>query len=128
MTTTITTISGLPTSPYQGTDFVGIVITPNVPSYFMVEGVGLDHIVDFTWYPTNAASVVFEVRKFIPVNPTLGTCMIKVIDNFLSVTDRGGRISFRLDTGESISFPVKTYGPVSYHPLWTSPSAGLNTG
>ena len=128
MTTTITNIIALPTSPYQGTGIVGVVITSGVPSYFKVEGTSLDKIIDVTWYPKNPASVEFETRKLILIDGTAGTFMIKVTNNFLSTTDRAGRISFRLDTGETITFPVKTYGPVSYQPLWTSPYEGLNTG
>lgn len=128
MTTTITNIIALPTGPYQGTGIVGIVITPGVPSYFKVEGASLDKIVDVNWYPKNPASVEFEIRKLILVDKSAGTFMIKVTNNFLSTTDRSGRISFRLDNNETISFPVKTYGPVSHQPLWTSPYEGFNTG
>ncbi len=128
MTTTITSIFALPTSPYQGSGLVGIVITSGVPSYFKLEGVELDKIVNVTWYPKNAGSVSFETRQIILVDATLGTFMIRVTDNQLSTADRAGRLSFRLDTGETITFPVKTYGPVSYGPLWTSPYTGLNTG
>lgn len=126
--TTITNIFALPTSPFQGSGLIGIVITPGIPSYFKIEGVGLTYITDVTWYPKNAASVQFETRQLILINDTIGTFMIKVTNNFLSVTDRAGRLSFRLDTGETITFPVKTYGPVSYTPLWQSPYTGLNTG
>ncbi len=126
--TTITQILALPTSPFQGSGLVGIVITSNVPSYFKVTGVGLDKIIDVNWYPKNPASVLFEMRQLILVDATVGTFMVRVLDNMLSTVDRAGRISFRLDTGDTITFPVKTYGPVSYQPLWTSPYEGLNTG
>jgi hypothetical protein len=117
MTTTITSVYALPTSPFQGSGLVGIVITPGVPCYFKLEGTGLDHITNVMWYPLNAASVEFEMRQLILVDDTLGTFI-----------DRAGRLSFRLDTGDVITFPVRTYGPVSYQPLWTSPYEGLNTG
>lgn len=128
MTTSITNIIGLPTSPFQGTGTVGIVITSNVPSYFKIVGVDLDKIVSMAWYPLDTASVEFETRQLILVDAYLGTCMVKVTNNFLSIADRGGRLSFRLDTGETLSFPVKTYGPVSYTPMWQSPYEGLVTG
>lgn len=128
MTTTITSVYALPTSPFQGSGLVGIVITPGVPCYFKLEGIGLDHITNVMWYPQNAASVEFEMRQLILVDNTLGTFMVRVTNNFLSTTDRAGRLSFRLDTGDVITFPVKTYGPVSYAPLWTDPHTGLNTG
>ena len=128
MTITISNIIALPTSPFQGTGIVGIVITSGVPSYFKLEGTELSRITDVNWYPNNPASVAFITRQLILVDQTAGTFMIKVTDNYLSVTDRGGRLSFRIDTGETITFPVKTYGPVSYQPLWTSPYEGLNTG
>jgi len=128
MTTTIASIQALPTSPYEGTGFVGIVITSGVPSYFKIIGNQLDKIVDVTWYPTNPASVKFITRQLILVDANTGTFMIKVTDNFLYNYDRGGRISFRLDTGQTITFPVVTYGPVSAFPLWSSPSSGLVTG
>jgi hypothetical protein len=128
MTITISNIIALPTSPFQGSGLVGIVITSGVPSYFKLEGTELNRITDVNWYPNNPASVAFITRQLILVDQTMGTFMIKVTDNYLSVTDRGGRLSFRIDTGETITFPVKTYGPVSYQPLWTSPYEGLNTG
>lgn len=128
MTTTITNIIALPSSPYQGTGFVGIVITSGVPSYFKLEGTNLDNITNITWFPLNPASVQFETRQLILVDPTEGTFMIKVTDNYLSTTDRGGKLSIRLNTGDTLSFPVKTYGPVSYQPLWTNPQQGLITG
>ncbi len=128
MTTTITNIIGLPASPFQGTGLIGIVITSNVPTYFKLEGIGLDKITDVNWYPANPSSVEFVTRKLILVDNTVGTFMVKVTDNFLSITDRAGRLSFRLDTGETITFPVRTYGPVSYQPLWQSPYEGLITG
>jgi hypothetical protein len=128
MTTTITSVYALPTSPFQGSGLVGIVITPGVPCYFKLEGTGLDHITNVMWYPLNAASVEFEMRQLILVDDTLGTFMVRVTNNFLSTIDRAGRLSFRLDTGDVITFPVRTYGPVSYQPLWTSPYEGLNTG
>lgn len=128
MTTTITSIFALPTSPFQGSGLVGIVITPGVPSYFKLEGTRLDKITNVTWYPLKPGSVEFETRQIILVDMTVGTFMIRVTNNFLSTIDRAGRVSFRLDTGETIAFPVKTYGPVSYQPLWQSPYEGLNTG
>ena len=128
MTTTITNIIALPRDPLQGSGLVSIFITSNVPSYFKIVGVGLDKITNVTWYPLNAGSVDFETRQLILVDNTLGTFMIKVTNNFLSATDRAGRLSFRLDTGETITFPVKTYGPVTYTPLWQGPYEGLSTG
>jgi hypothetical protein len=128
MTTTITNIFALPTSPFQGSGLVGIVITPGVPSYFKLEGSELSKITNVTWYPLNSASVEFQTRQIILVDDTVGTFMIRVTNNFLSTVDRAGRLSFRLDTGDTITFPVKTYGPVSYQPLWQSPYEGLNTG
>lgn len=128
MTTSITNIIGLPTSPFQNTGIVGIVITPNVPSYFKVEGIELYNVSDVNWYPANPASVKFETRNLILVDSMTGTFMIKVTDNFLSASDRKGKISFRLKSGETITWPVQTYGPVSYAPLWQSPYNGLNTG
>jgi len=128
MATIITEIYGLPSSPFQGTGTVGIVITSGVPSYFRLSGVELDRIVNINWFPTNPASVLFDTRQLILVDSTQGTFMIKVLNNYLSTTDRGGKLGFRLDTGETLAFPVKTYGPVSAGPLWTAPSQGLITG
>lgn len=128
MTTSITNIIALPTNPFQGTGTVGIVITPGVPSFFKVQGTELNNITDVRWFPTNPASVQFEIRQLILVDNTVGTFMVRVIDNFLSITDRGGKLAFTLNTGDTMVFPVKTYGPVSFHPLWTSPYEGLNTG
>lgn len=126
--TTITNITALPVDPFRGSGILPIVITSGVPSYFKITGTDINDIVETNWYPVNPGSVDFTIRQLILVNETTGTFMIKVLDNYLSTTDRGGRISFRLSSGETISFPVKTYGPVSYQPLWTSPYEGLNTG
>lgn len=128
MTTTITEIFALPASPYQGMGVVGIIITSGVSSYFRLSGTNLDHIDNITWYPKSPGSVEFVTRELILVNPNMGTFMIKVTNNFLYNYDRGGRLSIRLDTGETITFPVITYGPVSYQALWQSPYEGLITG
>jgi hypothetical protein len=128
MTTTITNIVALPTSPFQGTGTIGIVITSGVPSYFKIEGYELNKIVNITWYPLNPTSLIFITRDLILASPTVGTFMVKVTDNFLSNVDRAGKLSIRLDTGETITFPVTTYGPVSHLPLWSPPTTGLSTG
>lgn len=126
--TVITRIQALPTSPYEGTGLVGIVITSGVPSYFRLVGTGLDKITKVRWFPKNPASVIFEMRELILVDITEGTFMVRVIDNLLDTTDRAGVISFTLENGSTISAPVKTYGPVSVGPLWNAPDSGLITG
>lgn len=126
--TTIVSVNALPTSPYEGSGLVAVVITSNIPSYFKVIGSDLDRIVSVRWFPENPASVLFEMRQFIPVESTYGTFMIKVTDNYLNITDRAGRVSFTIDDGTTLSFPVITYGPVSAGPLWSAPSSGLITG
>ena len=126
--TTITDIFALPGGPFNGTGIAGIVITSGVPSYFKLTGSGLEQIVSVDWFPRNPGSVVFDTRQLILVDNTLGTFMVRVTDNFLDTTDREGKLSFRLDDGTALSYPVKTYGRVSVGPLWTSPEQGLNTG
>lgn len=126
--TTIASIQPLPCSPYDGSGLVGIVITSGIPSYFRLTGSDLDQITNIQWFPKNPASVVFEVRQLILVDNTTGTFMVRVIDNLLNTNDRGGRLSFRLVDGTTLSAPVITYGPVSVGPLWTAPSQGLITG
>jgi len=107
---------------------VGIVITSGIPSYFKLIGSELNRITSFNWYPKHPASVQFEIRQLILVDNTQGTFMVRVTDNFLDIRDRGGRISFQLDDGTTMSAPVTTYGPVSVGPLWTAPGQGLITG
>ena len=124
----ITKIQALPTSPFEGSGYLGIVITSGIPSYFKISGEDLNEIVSVRWYPENPASVEFESRELILVDNTLGTFMIRVTNNFLDTTDRGGKISFMYDTGSTYSVPVKTYGPVSVGPLWSAPDSGLITG
>ena len=124
----ITSIQSLPNSPYNGTGKVGIVITSGVPSYFLVKGASLDRIVSVHWYPENPASVLVTDRQLILVDDTHGTFMIQVLDNYLNIKDRGGKISFRLDDDSTLHFPVVTYGRVSVGPLWTAPDQGLITG
>lgn len=126
--TTIASVQALPSSPYEGSGIVGVVITSGVPSYFKVTGSNLNRIVSVDWFPRNPASVMFEMRQLILVDNTLGTFMVRVKDNYLSTTDRGGKICFRLDDGTALYSPVKTYGPVSVGPLWTAPGQGLITG
>jgi hypothetical protein len=126
--TTIASIEGLPSSPYNGTGIVGIVITSGIPSFFKVIGSDLDRIVSVNWYPENVASVKFKMRNMILIDDTLGTFMVQVTDNYLYDNDRGGHISFRLDDGTVLTAPVKTYGRVSVGPLWTAPDQGLITG
>lgn len=126
--TTIAKIQALPTSPFEGSGLVGVVITSGVPSYFNLAGSGLNRIVSVNWYPKNPASVIFEMRQLILLDNTQGTFMIRVTDNLLDTTDRAGRISFQLDDGTTLSAPVITYGPVSVGPLWTAPGQGLITG
>jgi len=126
--TTITSIQALPGSPYQGSGFVGVVITSGIPSYFKLTGTDLDQIVSINWLPANPSSVVYEMRQLILVDNTLGTFMIRVLDNLLDICDRGGKIIFRLTDGTTLSAPVKTYGPVSIGPLWSAPDQGLITG
>lgn len=125
--TTITSICALPTSPYEGTGLVGIVITSGVPSFFSIQGIGLDKIKSVRWLPRHPSSVLFEVRNIVLVDPTLGTFMIMVTDNYLSITDRGGSINITFDDDSTQSFPVSTYGPVSVGALWHAPQSGLNT-
>jgi len=126
--TTIARIQALPTSPFEGSGIVGIVITSGIPSYFKLTGSELNRITSFNWYPKNPASVKFEVRQLILVDNTQGTFMVRVIDNFLDTNDRAGFVSFQMDDGSTFSAPVATYGPVSVGPLWTAPGQGLITG
>lgn len=126
--TTIASIEGLPSSPYNGTGIVGIVITSGIPSFFKVIGSDLNRIVSVNWYPENVASVKFKMRNMILIDNTLGTFMVQVTDNYLYDNDRGGHISFRLDDGTVLTAPAKTYGRVSVGPLWTAPDQGLITG
>jgi hypothetical protein len=123
----ITSIEGLPSSPFNGTPYVGVIITSGFPSYFKISGANLDRIVSVQWYPQNPASVLMEMRQVILVDNTTGTFMVQVLDNYLDKCDRGGRLSFRLDDDSTLHYPVKTYGPVSIGPLW-DPGPGLITG
>lgn len=126
--TIISKIQALPTSPFQDTNVVGIVITNGIPSFFRVIGSNLDDIVSVNWYPANPASVLFEVQQLMLLDHTEGTFMIRVSNNYLDTDNRGGKLSFQLKDGSVISMPVITYGPVSVGPLWQSPNTGLITG
>jgi len=126
--TTIANIEALPSSPFQGSGLVGIVITNGVPCYFRLTGTDLNRIVSINWYPKNPASLVFQMRQLILVDNSEGTFMVQVMDNYLDTNDRGGRLSFRLDDGTTLSAPVKTYGRVSVGPMWQAPDQGLITG
>jgi len=118
---TITNIQALPTSPFEGTGIIGIVITSGVPSYFKLSGTDLNNITSVRWFPKNPASVIFETRQLILVNNTEGTFMVRVIDNLLDNSNRGGILSFTFDNGDTLSYVTETYGPVSIGPLWSAP-------
>lgn len=126
--TVIARIDSLPTSPYNGTEYVGVVITSGVPSYFMVSGVHLNRIRSVNWLPKNPATVQFQMRNMILIDETKGTFMVQVTDNYLDTTDRAGKIIFTLDDNTTLHAPVKTYGRVSVMPIWTAPNQGLITG
>ena len=126
--TSINNINALPTCPYNHTGKLGIVITSGISSYFEVTGVGLTNIKSVNWYPLNPSSLLFTIRQLVLIDDFKATFMVQVDDNLLDITDRGGRISFKLDDGFSISYPVVTYGPVSIMPLWSSPHSGLGIG
>ncbi len=126
--TTITAIQALPSSPFEGTGIVGVVITSGIPSFFRLTGVNLDGITSVRWFPKNPGSVQFEMRELVLVDDTEGTFMVRVTNNFLDIRDRAGIISFSLDDGTTLSAPVRTYGPVSVGPLWQAPGQGLITG
>lgn len=126
--TTIASVLALPGSPYNGSGKAAIIITSGVPSYFLVKGSNLQDIVSVNWYPKNPASVQFTVRNIICIDNTQATFMVQVTDNFLDISDRGGKISFRLTNGSTLAVPVITYGRVSVMPLWNAPGEGLITG
>ncbi len=124
--TTIASINAMPFSPYNGRGIAGIIITNGCPTYFNITGSDLDRIVSFDWYPKNPASIQFQTRQLILVNSMLATFMVMVTDNYYSVVDRAGHLSFRLDDGTTLTYPVVTYGQLG--PLWISPEQGLITG
>lgn len=124
----ITHVNALPGSPLNGTGVAGIIITSGIPSYFQLIGVSLDRIVSVHWYPKNPGSVLWDERQLILLSPEQGTFMIRVLDNYLNTNDRAGSLSFRLDDGTTLQYPVQTYGRVSLGPLWQAPGQGLITG
>ena len=128
--TTITGVDLLPRNPFAGTTQVALIITDAVSSYYKLSGVNLDQITNVSWYPKDPRSVKFEVRQLILADNTntVGTFMIRIIDNYLDICDRAGKISFRLQDGTNITFPVTTLGPASIGRLWHSPYEGLDTG
>lgn len=126
--TTISQIHALPTSPFEGSGLVAIVITSGIPSYFRVTGLNLENIISVNWFPENNKTLDFEIRQLTLVDTTEGVFMIRVLDNHLTTEDRGGVLSFKISDGTSINYPVTTYGPVSSGPLWTPPTTGLITG
>lgn len=126
--TTITGVQPLPCSPFDGSGYVGLVITSGIPTYYKVTGTNLNQLRSVNWNPKNPGTVLFQTRQMILLNSNEGTFMIKVLNNYLDKTDREGRISFYFDNGSTVSFPVKTYGPISVGPLWTPSYEGLITG
>ena len=126
--TVIASIVSLPSSPDNGSGLVGVIITSGVPSYFKISGSNLNRIVSVDWYPKNPASVLQESTNITLLDDTQGTFMVRVLNNYLDINDRGGHLSFRLDDGSTLQAPVKTYGPISVMPLWSAPGSGLITG
>jgi hypothetical protein len=126
--TTIIGIDLLPTNPFAGSSLVALIITSSVPSYYRIRGIDLHEIVQVDWYPENPTTVEFQTRQVVLIDNTEGTFMIRVTDNFLDITDRKGKLSFRLQNGTTLAFPVQTVGPVDVGRLWQSPYEGLITG
>jgi hypothetical protein len=141
--TTIASINGLPCKPcccspcspcfpcptcHGGIGTVCIVITSGIPSFFKVEGIDLDRIVKVDWYPERPSSVKWHERGMILLDDTIGTFMIQVVNNYLDICNRAGKVSFRLDDGTTLTLPAQTYGRVSIGPLWQAPEQGLMTG
>lgn len=128
-TVSIASVLSIPSSPFNGSGKAGIIITSGVPSFFKINGANLDRIVSVNWYPKNPASVLQESRGIVLYpDSTQGTFMIRVINNYLNNNDRGGYISFKLDDGTTMQYPVITYGPIALGPLWQAPDQGLITG
>jgi hypothetical protein len=127
-TVSIAAINALPNNAYNGTGKVGILITNNITSYYQVIGSNLNRIVSVKWYPENAASVLQTSRNMILIDDTQGTFAVTVLNNYLNDCNRAGYISFGLDDGTTLQWPVVTYGPLSLSPIWTAPDQGLITG
>jgi hypothetical protein len=126
--TAITHVQTLPSNPFPGCRVAGVAITNGVSSYFKVCGEHLENIVSVNWYPARNGSVKFETRQFVLADCHIGTFMIKILDNYLDTCDRAGSLIFKLKDGTNIPYPVKTYGPVSFGPMWRNPQQGLITG
>lgn len=128
MPAAIASIETLPGSPYNGTQFVGIVITTGVTSFFKITGSNLNELVSVDWYPKNPSSVLQQSSKINLISPTEASFSIQVLNNYLDNRDRGGVLSFRQLGGTTLSLPVKNFGPISFMPLWMAPDQGLITG
>ena len=125
---TIASIRSLPGSPYYAPDIVNILITNGANNFFEIIGSNLNRIVSVKWLPKNSGSVLQESRNIILIDDTHGTFMIRILNNYLDITDRAGHISFTLDDQTTLAAPVRTFGPPSFTPLWQNPNAGLSTG
>lgn len=113
---------------FPPSDQIPLIITSGVPSTYELTGTALDQIDSVNWYPSNPGSLKFRNGQLTLVDSNRGSFFIEVLDNYLDVTDRKGRICFRLLDGSVLSYPVRTIGPVSAMPLWTAPTQGLITG
>ena len=128
MITTISNVSTMPGCPFGSTGVVFIIITPGIPTYFHITGMGLTHIESIRWFPENPSTVKYIIRDIVLLNDQEGSFVIEVIDNSLDPSNRHGSISFSLSDGNVISFHTSTFGPVTVGPLWQSPQSGINTG
>ena len=122
----ITSIQGLPQTPFDNAGYVGINITNNRDSYFLATGDNLNNVINFRWFPTNPASISYTSNIVSVPNITQLVFHFRIIDNFLDICDRGGQVVFYFIDGTNQSFPVKTFGTLGR--LWLPPAEGLITG
>ena len=129
MTISIAKISSMPSGPFDAQGLAGIILTNGITTYFRFNGSNLDQITSFRWIPQDPGSILQEARDFhlYPDN-TQAICSVRVINNYLDTTNRGGNLCFILDDGTTVRVPVITYGPLSMYPIWQAPNQGLITG
>ena len=125
---TVHAIRTLPVDHLSETGRVGIVITNGVTTYFSVTGEQLDQVASIKWHPMDVSTVDFDSRPMALIDQFMGTFSIRIINNHLNISDRGGWIVVKLMDGSRYKWPVMTYGPPASGPLWQSPQCGLKTG
>lgn len=113
--------------------FLPVPIDISVGAYniYVVTGANLDKISSVHWYPALQSHIVFKMHPWqtYTSHANEATFGILIQDQESYDYQRGGNISFRISTGESVNVPAATFStyPWLFNPV-ESPLQGWDTG